>query len=145
MLRPVRRPRTASPAAAAVAALSALTALTALAGCGSGGPTDEQLVVRAVTGFGRATAAKDYGALCDRILAPSLISQVTAIGLPCERALQRGLGSVRSPILAVGAVTVDGDRATAEVQTAALNQSPSRDTLQLQRVHGAWRVASLAR
>jgi hypothetical protein len=135
MLRAVRRRRTAL-AAAAVA--------TALAGCGSSGPTDEQLVARAVTDLGRATAAKDYPALCDRILAPSLIEKVTSIGLPCEKALERGLGGVRSPRLALGAIEVDGDRATAQVRTSAANQSPSRDTLRLERVRGSWRVASLA-
>jgi hypothetical protein len=135
MLRAVRRRRTAL----AVAAVAPV-----LAGCGSSGPTDEQLVARTVTAFGRATAAKDYRALCDRILSPSLIEQVTSIGLPCERALERGLGAVRSPRLTLGAVQVDGDKATAEVRTAAANQAPSRDTLRLQKVRGAWRVASLA-
>ena len=136
MLRPVRR-RWTAPAVAAAA--------LALAGCGSGGPTDEQLVARAVTDFGRATAAKDYRALCDRILAPSLIAEVTSIGLPCEQALRRGLGDVESPRLTLGAVEVNGDRATAEVRTAAANQAPSSDTLRLERVRGSWRVASLAR
>jgi hypothetical protein len=136
MLRAVRR---------RCIALAVPAAVLALAACGSGGPTDEQLVARAVTAFGRATAAKDYRALCQRILAPSLIEQVTSIGLPCEKALERGLGGVRSPRLALGAVTVDGDKATAEVRTAAANQAPSRDTLRLERVRGTWRVASLAR
>jgi hypothetical protein len=131
----VRRRRTAL----AVAAVAPV-----LAGCGSGGPTEEQLVARTVTAFGRASAAKDYRALCERILAPSLIEQVTSIGLPCERALARGLGGVRSPRLTLGAVEVDGDKATAEVRTAAANQAPSRDTLRLEKVRGAWRVASLA-
>jgi hypothetical protein len=135
MLRAVRR---------RCIALAVPAAVLALAGCGSGGPTDEQLVARAVTAFGRATAAKDYRTLCDRILAPSLIEQVTSIGLPCEKALERGLGGVRSPRLTLGAVTVDGDKATAEVRTAAANQAPSRDTLRLEKVAGAWRVASLA-
>ena len=45
-----------------------------------------------VTEFGRATAAKDYRALCDRILAPALIEEVESIGLPCERALRAGTG-----------------------------------------------------
>jgi hypothetical protein len=135
MLRAVRRRRIA---------LAVPVAVLALAGCGSGGPTDEQLVARAVTAFGRATAAKDYRTLCDRILAPSLIDEVTSIGLPCEKALERGLGGVRSPRLTLGAVTIDGDTATAEVRTAAANQAPSRDTLRLERVRGSWRIASLA-
>jgi hypothetical protein len=101
-------------------------------------------VARAVTAFARATAAKDYTALCTRILAPSLIDDVTGIGLPCEQALARGLGGVRSPSLTLGEIAVDGDRATAQVRTSAANQAPSRDTLRLERVRGTWRVASLA-
>ena len=139
MLRAVRRRRTALAAAAGALALAGC------GGCGGSQPTDEQLVARAVTAFGRATSAKDYAALCDRILAPSLIEQVTAIGLPCEQALRRGLGGVRSPRLTLGAVTVHGDTATAEVRTAAANQAPSRDTLRLEKVRGSWRVASLVR
>jgi hypothetical protein len=136
MLRAVRRRWTA---------MALTTAAAGLAGCGSSGPTDEQQVARTVTAFGQATAAKDYGALCTRILAPSLIRKVTAIGLPCERALAKGLGDVRSPALAIGAINVEGDRATADVRTSAAHQAPSRDTLRLERVGGAWRVASLGR
>jgi Putative lumazine-binding len=125
-------------------AVAALAAAMAVAGCG-GGPTDEQQVARTVNAFARASAAHDYGTLCDRILAPELISQVTQIGLPCEKALKRGLGDVRDPTLSIGAITVDGDHATAQVRTSAAGQKPSSDTLQLVKVRGAWRVASLGR
>ena len=122
-----------------------LVALAAtLAGCGgSSGPTDEQLVARTVTSFGRATAAKDYGALCDRILSPSLVAKVEEIGLPCEQALEKALGQVKDPRLTIGKVTVTGDRATAEIRTSASGQAPSRDTLELERVREGWRIASL--
>jgi hypothetical protein len=50
---------------------------------------------------------------------------------------------VRDPRLSIGQVTVHGDTATAEVRTSAAGQQPSRDTLQLQRVRGSWRIASL--
>jgi hypothetical protein len=140
MLRAVRRPRIAVAMTAAAAALAG----GGLGGCGASGPTDEQQVAQVVNAFGRATAAKDYGALCSRILAPSLIRTVTDIGLPCEQALAKGFESVRSPHLAIGAISIDGDRATADVRTSAANQAPSQDTLRLERVDRAWRVASLA-
>ena len=121
-----------------------LVALAAtLAGCGGSGPSDEQLVARTVASFGRATAAKDYRTLCGRILAPALIAKVEQIGLPCEQALAKALGDVQDPRLSVGKITVTGDRATAEIRTSATGQAPSRDTLDLQRVRGAWRIASL--
>ena len=133
MLRPVRPP--VAPAAAALAAAALV------AGCGSG-PSDEQLVARTVNAFARASAAHDYATLCSRILAPSLVSQVTQIGLPCEKALQRGLGNVRDPRVTVGAVQVTGDRASAEVRSSAEGETPSQDTVELVRVGGRWRISS---
>jgi hypothetical protein len=123
--------------------LGALFVAAVLAGCGSSGPPDEELVARTVTDFGRAASAKDYARLCERILSPSLVAEVTDIGLPCEEALRKGLGAVEEPRLTIGRIAVDGDRATAEVRTSATGQEPSRDTLRLERVDGSWRIASL--
>jgi hypothetical protein len=114
-----------------------------LAGCGSSGPSDEELVARTVTSFGRATAARDYGTLCDRLLAPALVDKVEQIGLPCTDAMRTALGGVKDPRLTVGKVTVRGDHASAEIRTSASGQAPSRDTLELQRVGGSWRITSL--
>ena len=64
----------------------ALAALVlAIAGCGASGPTDEEQVRTTLTAFTRATASKDYQALCDRLLAPSLIDDLKKIGLPSRR------------------------------------------------------------
>src|SRR3954453_3066170 len=107
MLRPVRR------------LLVALAVL--VAGCG-GGPSDAEQVHTVVERFGRATAAKDYQTLCDKLLSPKLVEQIESAGLPCEVALQKGLGDVRAPTLTIGKVDVKGDRATAQIQTAAKGQ-----------------------
>ena len=66
--------------------LAPALALLILAGCGDQGPTPEEQVRSTVAEFGRATAAKDYAALCDHILAPELIEDVESIGLPFDRA-----------------------------------------------------------
>ena len=50
---------------------------------------------------------------------------------------------MREPRLSVGAVTVDGDTATAEVRSSAAGQEPSEDTVELVRVDDRWRIASL--
>ncbi len=114
-----------------------------LAGCG-GGPSDTEQVHATVEAFGQATAAKDYQRLCDTLLAPKLIEQVESIGLPCEVALKQGLGDVKAPTLTIGAIQIDGDDATAQVNSTAQGQTPSKDTLKLQRVNGKWKIASLA-
>jgi hypothetical protein len=121
----------------------AALALLLVVGCGDTGPTPEEQVRATVTEFGRATAAKDYDALCDHILAPELIEEAESIGLPCEVALQQALGDVEDPRLTIGRVEVRDERATARVQTAASGQDPSEDTLELVRVNGRWRIASL--
>ena len=122
-------------------ALAALAVV--IAGCGDSEPTAEEQVRTTLTAFTRATAAKDYQALCDRLLAPSLIAEVKKIGLPCEIALQQGLGEVRQPRLIVGAVTVNGKTATAQIRTSAEGQAPSKDTVELERTDAGWRIASL--
>jgi hypothetical protein len=130
MLRPVR-------------SLAPALVLLVLAGCGDAGPTPEEQVRTAVGEFGRATAAKDYRTLCERILAPQLVDKVTQVGLPCETALREGLGSVRDPHLTIGRVRVDGDQAAAEIRTSASGQAPSKDTLKLVNVNGTWKISSL--
>ena len=65
-------------------------------------------------------------------------------GLPCEIALQQGLGDVKEPRLLVGAVTVKGKTATAQVRSSAQGQAPSSDTIQLEHTDKGWRIASLA-
>jgi hypothetical protein len=121
-----------------------LAAALALAGCGDSGPTEEEQVRSTLSAFSRATAAKDYQALCDRILAPSLIADLKKIGLPCEIALQQGLGEVKQPRLLIGDVKVEGKKATAQVRTSAEGQAPSSDTVELERTEDGWRIASLA-
>jgi hypothetical protein len=123
--------------------LAPALALLALAGCGEQGPTPEQQVRAAVAEFGRATAAKDYRTLCEQLLAPDLVDDVTSIGLPCETALERGLRDVREPRLTIGRVRVEGDRASAVIRTAATGQEPSEDTLRLVKVDGTWKISSL--
>ena len=130
MLRPVRY-------------LAPAVALLLLAGCGEQGPTPEEQVRATVAEFGRASAAKDYGALCDRLLAPSLVEEVESIGLPCERALRRGLGDVRDPRLTIGEIDVREEKATVEVRTSAAGEEPSQDRLELQNLDGEWKISSL--
>jgi hypothetical protein len=129
--------RRALGAAAVTAAL--------LAGCG-GDPSPQAQVRETLDEFGRATAAKDYQALCDRVFAPELIGKLTQVGLPCEVAMQRSFEDVENPRLTIGKITVATDEksAKAEVRTAASGQTPSQDTVTLVPVKDdGWRVSSL--
>ena len=123
--------------------LAPALALLILAGCGESGPTPEEQVRSTVAEFGHATAAKDYTALCDHILAPELIEEVESIGLPCQRALRQGLGDVEDPRLTIGTIEIDDDKASAEVRTSAAGEEPSQDTLELVNLDGVWKISSL--
>jgi hypothetical protein len=123
--------------------LAAVTVLAfSIAGCG-GGPSDEEQVRQTVTDFGKATQAKDYQALCDRIFAPQLVDKLKQVGLPCEVALQKSLGDVKDPRITVGKITVTDKLAKAEVRTSASGEQPSQDTVELVPVGDGWRISSL--
>ena len=132
MLRPV-----------AARPLLLVLAAWALTGCGESGPSDEQQIRSTLAAFERATATRDYRALCDRVLAPQLIETVSRVGLTCELAMQKGFEDVRDPHLTVGAVAVTEDSATAEVRSSAAGQAPSQDTVRLVRLDTGWRILSL--
>ena len=122
-----------------------VVAAALLAGCGSD-PSPQTQVRETLDEFGRATAAKDYQGLCDRVFAPQLVGKLTQVGLPCEVAMQRSFEDVENPRLTIGKITVAKDEksAKAEVRTSASGQTPSQDTVTLVPVKdGAWRVSSL--
>ena len=122
-----------------------LVALALLAGgCGGGDASDEEQVRDVLGTFARAVEGRDYQRLCDEVFAPKLLDGLAGIGLPCEVALRNSLGEVKDPRLTVGGVTVEDDRATAEIRTSAEGQQPSSDTLELQRVDGKWKVSALS-
>jgi hypothetical protein len=113
-------------------------------GGGGGGVPAEQQVREAVARFGVATRAKDYQQLCDRLLSKDLVNKIEGIGLPCESALQRGLGSVRNPTLKINEVSISGGRALVSIHTTATGEAASNDALQVVREDGEWKIASLA-
>ena len=125
-------------------AVLAVTIALLVAGCGEDEPTPEQEVRTVLTTFATAAEKRDYETICTRVLAPRLLNGLRQISLPCEVALEKSLGRVREPRLTVGAVTVKGSTATAEVRTSAAGQAPSSDTVRLDRVGGAWKVSDLS-
>ncbi len=126
-------------------ALPALCALVATVGCGgSDAPPSPQAQVRAtLTRLTDGVQDKDYAQLCKTVFAPNLASGLEEVGLTCPEALERAFKEVEEPQLSVDAVRVDGDEASAEVRTSALNQEASADTVRLVKVKAGWRVSSL--
>jgi ketosteroid isomerase-like protein len=115
-----------------------------LVGCGDKGTTPEDAVRDVVTRFGKASAKKDYQAICDDLVARSLSDNVEEFGLPCELAFKQGMDPVRRPRLVIRKLSVKGDVAKVAVHTTAANQAPSDDTLTLRRIDGEWRISSLS-
>jgi hypothetical protein len=127
-----------------------LVLAVALGGCGAdeetpnSGPDAEQQVREVVAKFGVATRAKDYQTICDRLLSETLVQKIEDVGLPCEGALQRGLGDVRAPTLEITDVSISRGRALVSIHTTAAGQQPSDDALQLVLEGSDWKIASLA-
>ena len=93
----------------------------------------EQQVREVVARFGVATRGKDYQQICDRLLSKDLVDKIEGIGLPCESAVQRGLGGVRNPTLEINEVSISGSRALVSIHTTAAGEAPSDDALQVVR------------
>ncbi len=124
-----------------VGAVVAILALFLLVrACGS---DDEQEVRETVERFAEASREKDYQALCDDLISTAIVENLRSTGQPCEVALRIGLGEVENPTVEVTDVSVDGDRAEAEVNSEAAGQRPSTDTIELIKEDDGWRIASL--
>ncbi|HEV3000692.1 MAG TPA: nuclear transport factor 2 family protein [Solirubrobacteraceae bacterium] len=119
----------------------ALCATLPLAACGR---SDEREVRDALERYAQAVERKDYQALCDDLLSRRLIDNLRRVGAPCETALQRGLRDVEKPSIVVESVKVNGDTASAVARTDAANEEPSKDTIQLAKEDGEWKVVDLS-
>jgi hypothetical protein len=130
--------------------LALIGSLLALAGCGAdteGGNTgpDATTQVRAtVAKFGVATRTHDWQAICDDLLSEALVAKIEDVGLPCETAIEKGLGEVKDPTLEITDVSLAGGRALVSIHTTAAGQPASDDALQLVKEDGQWRIAALA-
>jgi hypothetical protein len=112
-----------------------------LAGCGA---SAHQQVEAKVQEFARATANRDYAALCNDVLAPALVAHLTAAGLSCEQAMRVFVSSVQNPSISVSKVTVHGSSASAVVLASATGQPAAIESIELIDTKHGWRLASLA-
>ncbi len=135
---------TGTPAPALISSIVLAFAGVGAAACGEEAPSDQEAVRAKLTEFADATRGRQYARLCDRVLAPRLITDIERLGRRCPEAMEQALGDVRDPQLTIGRVRVDGDRANAEVRTVAAGQEPSRDIVELVRSKDGWRISSLS-
>jgi hypothetical protein len=123
-------------------ALACVPAGLLVSGC-AGARSGEEQVRATLQRFAGAVAQRDYHELCTQLLASNLTEKLAQIGLPCERAMARGLGHADDPKLQMRGVRVQGTTASALVYTTASNQPSSEDTIRLVKVNGGWRITSL--
>lgn len=123
---------------ASVAVVAAALAF-GLAGCGS---SESDQVHAKVDEFVHAVSAHDAKAVCNDVLAPSLVARFTQEGLTCERGIQIFLRSVHKPTLSVGRIAVNRDSASALVLTGAHCQKLTLAQLFLVKTSGGWRISS---
>lgn len=123
-------------------AIVTLALVLGVAGCGSVSQADQ---VRAkVRQFATATDTRDTRVLCDDVLAPTLVSRLSAAGLNCRQAMKVFVSSVSHPTLSVSKVTVKRATASAVVLAGASGQTAALESVQLVRTARGWRLASLA-
>lgn len=106
--------------------------------------TDQEKKVRdTLSSFADASREKDYQALCDDLLSKTLVEQLRTADQPCEVVLRIGLSEVQNPTIEVLSVKVDGDKATAQVDTVASGQPAFKTRILLVKEDGEWRISSL--
>jgi hypothetical protein len=112
-----------------------------LVGCGASARDEVQAKVQQ---FAHATASRDYRALCAQILAPALVSRLTAARISCDQAMKIFVDSVSNPTISVSRITVTGSHASAVVLAGATGQAAALERLELIQTQNGWRLASLA-
>jgi hypothetical protein len=121
-------------------ALAAVSVGCALSGCGA---SQREQVQAKVQQFSKATANRDYTALCEQVLAPSLLERLAVTGLGCEQAMRMFVTSVEDPTLSIGSITVKGHGASVTTVTGARGQATALETIALVETGRGWRVSSL--
>jgi hypothetical protein len=133
--------------AVTAAALAGLACLPAV-GCGGddgqkprpiSGPAKEAAAV--VQRLQRATAERDFRVICRDLFSRRVRQQ--AGGRDCPRFVKRSAGDVRNPRIEVKDITIKRDTASVRVVTRATGQAPARETIELVREDGKFRIASL--
>ena len=120
-------------------AVIAVGAVLGLAGCGN----DRDQIDAKVQQLAQAVGSHDYKAMCDQILAPSLVNRLVGNGIPCVQAMQVALQGVQQPVISIGKIEIQGSQATAITLTVARGQQASLAAIKLIKTGQGWRISSL--
>jgi len=129
--------------AAAIVVLVALVALIVVVLLLGTRSDDGNEVRNTLDRFAQASRDKDYQALCDDLLATSLVEKLRTQDQPCEVVMRIGLSDVQNPTLEVKKVELDGDKATAQIHTTAAGQPDADTKILLVHEDAGWRISSL--
>jgi len=111
-----------------------------LAGCGASATSQ---VRTKVMQFAVAVHTHDYRTICTQALGPTLLADIAAGGLSCEKAMSLSLGRVTGARLVIGTISVNGTTASVQTVTQATGERTTFATLELAKVAGGWRIESL--
>jgi hypothetical protein len=131
-------------------AACALAAALALSACGQTGKDsttsfkgDQKAVAQVVEDLQDAGSKHDAKKICTQLLAPALVTRIQqASSGKCQDVLKDALGDADAFELQVKKVSITGDKADAVVESSSGDKKRT-DTLQLQKVGRAWRIATL--
>jgi hypothetical protein len=89
----------------------------------------------------KATAARNFTTVCERLLASATRKQ--AGGEQCPDVLDQRSRGVRRPRIRIMSIEVQGDKAQARVRTTAVGQASVPNIIRLVRENGRFRILSL--
>jgi pyruvate-formate lyase-activating enzyme len=130
-------------------ALVAATSVLFLVGCTTSPTTtstddfegEERKVAQTVADLAEAGSAREATDICGGVVADDLRETIAQGGSTCNDEMQKALEDVDGFDLEVKDVTVTGDEATAQVESADRDRRVRR-TFRFVRVDGDWRISS---
>jgi hypothetical protein len=119
-----------------------LAVVCGLAGCGA---SNHDQVRSTLQRFTTAVASRDANAICNQVLAPSLLVRFPAAGLTCQQAMGVFFTcNVKNPKMQIGPITINRGSASAIVYSEASGQRKGIFQLGLEQTSQGWRIASEA-
>jgi hypothetical protein len=133
---------------ATISAVIAVICAALLVACGTSTSRKQQArqpaqkVADAITALQRDLGTRNYRDLCEQVFSSEARQQ--AGGVSCPQIVARESTGIRSPLIDVKGIDVNGHSATAKVVTSAVGQAAMPETIDLVWENGAWRVSALA-